>query len=137
MTTPNEKKFKTVSIRLPAHSYIPEGDDELLVIASSGAVELRNELRQIDGGRISGLLPVGSARVSCINNAEIIRPVVHLRSEYETSRGYVARDELTDHIPGLMKDLTDAEFHAIYKMIWQLSSDTLLNKIRESREAKE
>jgi len=60
------------------------------------------------------------------------------QTEYELRNHLVSKDEPIKHVPDLMKDLNDVNFHSLYHVLWTLSSQRLLEQIRqEEREVKE
>jgi len=60
------------------------------------------------------------------------------QTEYELRNRLVSREELIKHVPDLMNDLNDVDFHSLYHLLWTLSTQQLLERIRqEERENKE
>lgn len=59
------------------------------------------------------------------------------QTEYELKNRLVSREELIKHVPDLMKDLNDVDFHSLYHLLWTFSTQRMLERIRqEEREVK-
>lgn len=53
------------------------------------------------------------------------------RTEYEMKNGLVSRKELIKNVPELMEDLNDVDFHSWYHMLWTLSTQRMLERMRQ------
>lgn len=56
------------------------------------------------------------------------------QTEYEQKNGLVSREELIKNVPSLMEDLNEIDFHSWYYLLWTLSTQRMLERIRRQRE---
>jgi len=58
------------------------------------------------------------------------------RTEYELRNGLVSRNELIKHVPELMDDLNDIDFHCWYHLLWTLSTQRMMERMRQEEHEK-
>ena len=54
-----------------------------------------------------------------------------VRSEYEIKNDFVSREKLIKHVPKLLGDLSDVDFHSWYHLLWTLSTHRMLQRMRQ------
>ena len=58
------------------------------------------------------------------------------QTEYEIVNGLVSRKELIKNVLNLMEDLNDIDFHSLYHLLWTMSTQRMLERMRRERETK-
>ena len=59
------------------------------------------------------------------------------QTEYERKNGLISKEEIIKNVPGLMKNLSDVDFHSYYHLLWTLSTHRMLERIRRQERGDE